>query len=132
LLVKTALAGLFLYGLVATEPADANTPPIGAGTRFQTHILGPGWHRGFINQLRTAPPCYIIITFKPRISQDQPLRVERTIPINRIERLQITTVPGASMQEWDRLDLFTVSEDSWQEVDLDPLLPAKNECHFEE
>ena len=86
-LARTALAGIFSIGLVATELAAANTLPIGAGTRFQTHIMGPGWHHGFINQLRTVPPCYIVMTFKPRLSQDQALRVDRTIPINRIERL---------------------------------------------
>ena len=36
------------------------------------------------------------------------------------------------MQEWDGLELFTVPDDTWQKVDLEPLLAAKNECYFEE
>ena len=123
----------FLSACIAVMSAAAvNVPPIGAGSRFQTEALAPGWHRGFFNQTRTAPPCYILITFEARSSPDKPLRIERTIAIARVQRLQVTAAPGTSMQQWSSLVLPAVPENSWREVELAPLRPSKGQCRVED
>jgi len=118
--------------LAAASVAVGNVPPIGAGARFQAHEIGPGWHRGFFNQTRTVPPCYILITFEPRSAPDEPLRIKHTISIARVQRLQVTAAPGTSMQELHGLVLPAVPENSWQEIQLAPLQPAEGECRLEE
>ncbi len=123
----------FLSGSIAVaSPAEISAPPIGAGARFQAQEIGPGWHRGFFNQIRTVPPCYILMTFKLRSSTDEPLRVDRTILIAGVNRLQVTDAPGTSMQEWDGLVLPAVPENSWQEIEPDRLRPKKGQCQFDE
>ncbi len=116
----------------ARELLAARPPDIGAGVRFQAEELGPGWHRGFFNQTRTVPPCYILMTFEPRSSADEPLRVKQTLPITRVERLQVTDAPGTSMQEWDALVTPEVPENSWHDIQLAPLRPVKGQCQFDE
>ena len=66
-----------------------------------------------------------------RTSTDEPLRVSATVPISRVNRLQLTSVPGASMQEWNGLSLSDIPEQSWYEVELEPLLPEGDNCNFE-
>ena len=109
-----------------------NVPPIGAGARFQAGELGPGWHRGFFNQLRTVPPCYVLITFEPRSSPAEHRRIRKIIPITSVERLQVTAAPGTSMQEWDGLVLLVVPDSAWHDVELAPLRPSKGQCRFDE
>ncbi len=128
---RVAYVALLVAGLTAASVAETNAPPIGAGTRFQAHELGGGWHRGFFNQIRTVSPCYMVMTFEPRSSPDEPLRVKDTIPIARVQRLQVTAAPGTSMQEWDGLALPAVPEDSWHETQLAPLRPRKGQCQFD-
>ncbi len=122
---------LLAAGIAVAAVAAINAPPIGAGARFQAHELGPGWHRGFFNQIRTVSPCYILMTFELRSPSDESLRVEHIIPIARIQRLQVTTAPGTSMQEWDGLVSPAVPDDSWHEVKLAPLRPGKGQCRFD-
>ena len=110
----------------------ADVPPIGASVRFQIQELGSEWNRGFFNQTRTVPPCYLILTFVVRSSPDEPLRLNRTVPITLVERLQITIDPGSSMQEWGGLAPSTVPENSWHEIDLALLQPGKDQCQFDE
>jgi hypothetical protein len=118
--------------LAVASVSAANAPPIGVGARFNTKELGPGWHRGFFNQTRTVPPCYLLIIFETRSSPDEALRIKQTIPIARVQRLQVTAAPGTSMQEWKGLALPAVPENSWREIDLAPLRAAKGQCEFEE
>ena len=129
---RAAWVAFLAAGIAVASAAAMNTPPVGAGARFQSHELGPGWHRGFFNQIRTVPPCYIVMTFEPRSSPDEPLRVKDTIPIARGQRLQVTAAPGTTMQEWDGLALPAVPEDSWHETQLAPLRPRKGQCQFDE
>ena len=130
--VKAAQVAFLAAGLAVTSLVAMSAPPIGAGARFQAYEVGPGWHRGFFNQFRTVPPCYILVTFKQRSSSDESLRLNRTIPIVRVRRLQVTDAPGTSMQEWDGLVLPVVPENAWQEVELDSLQPNKGQCQFDE
>ena len=111
--------------------AAANAPPIGAGVRFQATELGPGWHRGFFNQTRTVPPCYILIIFESRSSPEQPRRIKQTISVASVQRLQVTTAPGFSMQEWDGLALSPVPDKSWREIELAPLRAGQGQCPLE-
>ncbi len=123
----------FLATIVAVASfAATGVPSIGAGVRFQANELGAGWHRGFFNQRRTVPPCYLVMVFEPRSSRDASLRVKHIIPVARIHRLQVTSVPGTSMQEWDGLAPPGVSENGWREINLAPLQPAEGECQFDE
>ncbi len=108
--VRAAHIAFLAGGLAVACLAATNAPRIGAGARFQAHEVGPGWHRGFFNQIRTVPPCYILVIFKQRSSPDESLRVNRTIPIAHVRRLQVTDAPGTSMQEWDGLGLPAVPE----------------------
>jgi len=87
---KAACVAFLAAAVAAPSVAAIEAPPIGAGARFQAHELGPGWHRGFFNRIRTAAPCYILMTFVPRSSPDEPLRVKQTIPITRVQRLHVT------------------------------------------
>ncbi len=128
---RAARVTLLTAILAISSVAAMNAPPIGAGARFQSDELGPGWPRGFFNQMRTVPPCYLLMTFVPRSSPDDPLRVKQTIPIARVQRLQVTSVPGSSMQEWDGLALPAVPESEWREVELGPLRPAEGQCRFD-
>ena len=130
-----ARQGFFLSLLVLAPIASIaapGAPRIGAGARIQAAELGPGWHHGFFNQLRLVPPCYLVMIFAPRESSEEPLRVQVTVPAARITRLQVTSAPGSSMQEWGGLRRQTAPEDSWRDVDLVPLLPAPGQCLFEE
>jgi len=130
--LRTACVVFLAASAAVASVAAINVPPIGAGARFQANELGPGWHRGFFNQIRTVPPCYLLQTFEPRSSPDEPLRVKHTILVARVQRLQVTAAPGTTMQEWDSFALVAVPEDSWQEVELSPLQPAQGQCQFEE
>lgn len=129
---RAACVAFLSGGIAVASLAEISAPPVGAGARFQAKEIGPGWHRGFFNQIRTVPPCYILMTFKLRSSADEPLRVDRTIPIARVSRLKVTDAPGTSMQEWDGLVLPAVPENSWQEIKLDRLRPGKGQCQFDE
>ena len=130
--VKVAHIVFLAGGLTVACLAAMNVPRIGAGARFQSQEVGPGWHRGFFNQIRTVPACYILVTFNQRSSPDASLRVKRMIPIARVRRLQVTDAPGTSMQEWDGLGLPAVSESSWQEIELDSVRPIEGQCQFDE
>jgi len=124
---------IFQFFLIASIAyADTNTPGIGAAVRFQAEELGPGWHRGFFNQQRTVPPCYLVMTFTVRTSSEESLRVSATVPISRVNRLQASSVIGVSMQAWDGLALPDIPEQSWREVDLKPLLPEEGQCVYED
>jgi len=70
------------------------------------------------------------MTFSTRTSPDEPLRVSATVPISRVNRLQVSPVSGVSMQEWNGIDLPDIPEQSWQEVDLEPLFPEKGQCRY--
>lgn len=129
---KKAYIALFAAGIAVAVVAATDAPPIGAGARFQADELGRGWHRGFFNQIRTATPCYIVMTFELRSSSEEPLRVKHMIPVVRIQRLQVTTAPGTSIQEWDSLAPPAVPGGSWNEVKLAPLRPGAGECRFDE
>jgi hypothetical protein len=72
------------------------------------------------------------LTFESRSSSEEPLRVKHTIPVVRIQRLQVTSAPGTSMQEWDSPVPPAVPEGSWNEVKLAPLRPGAGECPFDE
>ena len=128
-IASVAFLGAFL---TATSVAAENVPPIGAASRFQANELGPGWHPGFFNQTRTVPPCYILITFELRSSPGEPLRIKLTLPVARIQRLQVTAAPGTSMQEWNGLALPVVPENSWHEVELAPLRLGEGRCQLED
>jgi hypothetical protein len=131
-LSRQPYVALFAFCLVAASVTTANAPPIGAGARFRASELGTGWHRGFFNQTRTAPPCYILIIFDHRSSPDEARRIKQIISISRVQRLQVTANPGASMQEWNGLTLPTVPENSWHEIELASLRPVKGECQLNE
>ncbi len=131
-LSRAAWVGFLAAGIAVASAASMNTPPIGAGARFQSHELDPGWHRGFFNQIRTVPPCYILMTFEPRSLPEEPLRVKHIIPVARVQRLQVTAATGTSMEEWDGLVPPAVPENSWHEVELAQLWPGKGRCQFDE
>jgi hypothetical protein len=127
-----ALVSFVAVCIAVSSVSAANSPAIGAGSRFQADELVPGWHRGFLNQIRTVPPCYIVMIFEERTSPDASLRVKLTIPIARLHRLQVTDAPGASMQEWNGLTLSPVSEGSWQDIDLTQLRLREGKCKSED
>lgn len=128
---KTPRAALLCAGLLLVSPLAGSELPIGASARFLAEELGPGWHRGFLNRLRTLAPCYVVVIFEPRSSPDEPLRMKRTISIARLGRLQVSASPGTSMQEWRGIPLPAVPEHSWQEVDLERLASPKDECRLD-
>ena len=129
---KKAYIALLSAGIAVAVVAARDAPPIGAGARFQSDELGRGWHRGFFNEIRTATPCYIVMTFELRTSSEQPLRVNHMILVDRIQRLQVTTAPGTSMQEWDSLVPPAVPESLWDELKLASLRPGAGECRLDE
>ena len=125
---KATIVLLPLLMVALTAVAETNPPPVGAAVRFQSIELGPGWHRGFFSGLLTHPFCYDVITFEPRLSPDGASRLKERIWIAQLQRLQVTDEPGTALGRWEGLALPDVPEDSWQEVDLVPLLPKDGEC----
>ena len=127
-LSKAICVSFVVLGIAASSVGAMNPPKIGASSRFQVTELGPGWHRGFFNQIRTVPPCYLVMIFEERSTPDAPLRVKLTLPIARLLRLQVTDAPGTSMQEWGGLTLPPVPDESWQDIDLSELRLHEGEC----
>ncbi len=125
------LALLLAALTIAAGGATGWEPSIGDRVRIQADELGPDWHSGFLNRTRTEPVCYVVLIFAPRASREEAQHLLATIPVSRITRLQVTSAPGSSMQEWGGHPDRVPPEDSWRDVDLAPLRPPSGKCRFD-
>jgi hypothetical protein len=74
-----------------TANALAGVPQVGARVRVMAAGFGDGWQVGMFSQTRTVPPHYLVLIF----AEGPVSRVERSIPIGAITRLQVSAAqPG--------------------------------------
>ncbi|MCI0622389.1 MAG: hypothetical protein L0387_12135 [Acidobacteria bacterium] len=85
--------------------------------RIQSPALGRGWHQGLFNRQRREPPCYVVITWKPRSSAQSPLRVASIIQIGDVSQLQAYSGPSIPVHTWAGRQSTEVTDDLlWQPV----------------
>ena len=96
---------IVLIGLVAWLPSLVTAGPrdllelLESRVRIQTPVLGPGWHEGLLNRERREPPCYMILTFRPRPSSDSPLLPGVTVQLRDVSRLEAYTGRRSNMAQ---------------------------------
>lgn len=96
--------------------------------RIQSPALGQGWHQGLFNRERREPPCYVVITWKPRSSVDSPLQIASIIQLRDVSQLQAYVGPSIPEQIWAGRRSTEVTDDSlWQPVSPG-VLEANREC----
>ncbi len=96
--------------------------------RIQSPTLGARWHEGLFNRLRREPPCYVVLTFKPRPSSDAPLQSEAIVSLRDVSHLEAYTGRASNMSEWAGRQHGALALDAaWQSVSADTL-DANNDC----
>lgn len=124
---RLILMSLAFAAAVPTQAVRAAEPlpAVGARVRVLAPTLGPGWHTGMFNRLRVEPPCYRIIIFAPGPTR----RVERTLSVRELERLQVSTVyDGQTRFEPAEPDEQAYVNEGWRDVSLEALWVAERRC----
>jgi len=125
---------IVLIGLVAWLPSLVTAASrdlselLESRVRIQTPVLGPGWHEGLLNRERREPPCYVILTFRPRPSSDSPLRLGVIVQLGDVSRLEAYTGRISNMAQWAGRQSPDLEQDSlWQSIPPDEL-DANRHC----
>ena len=93
--------------------------------RIQAPVLGPGWHEGLLNRQRREPPCYVIVTFRPRSSSDSPLQPGVIVELRDVSRLDVYTGRISSVVHWAGRQSTDLEETSlWR-----PIPPSVIDAH---
>lgn len=121
--------GLVVWSSLAANAASSDLSwLVERRVRIQSPALGPGWHQGLFNRQRREPPCYVVLTFKPRPSPDSPLKAGVILQLQEVSLLQSYSGRPSSMSEWAGRQSAELADDSlWKPVPRD-VLRANRTC----
>ena len=85
--------------------------------RIQSPALELGWHEGLVNRTRREPPCYVVITWKPRVSPESAMLQELIIKLDAVSELQAYSGERTPLTTWAGLQSRDLRNDAlWRPI----------------